>query len=222
MDFIIQLPKSAGFTAILVIVDRFSKLGHFEALKPGFTVKEVARVFIRFVVKLHGFPLTIVSDCDPLFLSRFWRNLFEFSGTKLHYSTAYHPQSDGQIEVVNRTLEQYLRVFTHSHPKLWASYLPWAEFYYNGSFHSSIQMSPHEALYGFPMATLPGYYPGTSTVLEVDDFLRVREILNLELTYYLKQAQTKMKKQADAHRRDKEFNEGDWVLLRVKPYRQRT
>ena len=220
MDFIVQLPKS--FTAILVVVDRFSKSGHFEALKLGFSAKEVARVFIRLVVKLHGFPSTIVSDRDPLFLSCFWRNLFEFSGTRLHYSTAYHPQSDGQTEVVNHTLEQYLRVFTHSHPKLWASYLPWAEFCYNGSFHSSIQMSPHEALYGFPMATLPGYSPVTSTVIEVDDFLRVRDILNSELAYYLQQAQARMKKHANNHRRDKEFNEGDWVLMRIKPYRQRT
>ena len=111
MDFIVQLPKSAGFTAILVVVDRFSKTGHFEALKPRFTAKGVARVFINSVAKLHGFPSTIVTDRDPLFLSRFWHHLFEFSGTKLHYSTAYHPQSDGQTKVVNCSLEQYLRVF---------------------------------------------------------------------------------------------------------------
>ena len=219
MDFIVQLPKSAGFTAILVVVDRFSKTAHFEALKLGFTAKIVARAFINSVVKLHGFPHSIVSDWDPLFLSRFWRHPFEFSGTTLHYSTAYHPQSDGQTEVVNRSVEQYLRVFTHVYPKQWVSYLSWAEFCYNGSYHSSIQMSPHEALYGFPINAIPGYTAGTSEVLEVDSFLRIRDLLNTELTYYLKLAQKKMKKQADCHRRAKELAEGDWVLLKLKPYR---
>ena len=132
MDFIVQLPKSAGFTAILVVVDRFSKTGHFEALRLGFTAKVVAKVFINSIVKLHGFPNSIVTDRDPLFLSCFWQHLFEFNGTNLHYSSTYHPQSDGQTEVVNRSLEQYLRVFSHSYPKQWASYLPWAEFCYNG------------------------------------------------------------------------------------------
>ncbi|KAL1356594.1 hypothetical protein AAHE18_05G195900 [Arachis hypogaea] len=220
MDFIVQLPKSAGYSAILVVVDRFSKTAHFEPLRAGFTASTVARIFIGSVVKLHGFPSSIVSDRDPLFLSRFWRNLFEFSGTHLHYSTAYHPQTDGQTEVTNRSLEQYLRAFSHSQPQQWATFLPWAEFCYNSSYHSAIQMTPHEALHGFPMNLPPGYTPGSSPVLEVDLFLRTREILNDELAYYLHQARRRMKKQADQNRKDKEFKVGDWVLLKLKPYRQ--
>ncbi|QHO43351.1 Transposon Ty3-I Gag-Pol polyprotein [Arachis hypogaea] len=124
MNFIVQLPKSSGYSAIMVVVDRFSEMAHFEALRTGFTASSVAKIFIALVVKLHGFPSIIVSDRDPLFLSRFWCSLFKFSGTQLHYSTGYHPQSDGQTEVTNRSLEQYLRVFTHSQPQLWASFLP--------------------------------------------------------------------------------------------------
>jgi len=91
VDFIMQLPMLEGYTTICVVIDRFSKFAHFLSLKPGFTAKTVAQVFISTVVKLHGFPTSIVSDRDPLFLSKFWRQLFKFSGTQLHYSFAYHP-----------------------------------------------------------------------------------------------------------------------------------
>ena len=83
-------------------------------------------------------------------------------------------------------------------------------------------MTPHKALYGFPMNMVPGYTTRASTVAKVDAFLKIRDILNTELTFYLQRAQAKMKKQADSHRCDKEFSEGDWVLLKLQPYRQRT
>ncbi|XP_020992419.1 uncharacterized protein LOC110278504 [Arachis duranensis] len=98
LNFIVQLPKSAGYTVILVVVDRFTKVGHFTALKPGFTVTNATKAFINYVVKLHGILVTMVSDRDSIFLSKFWKTLFKFSGTKLNYNTAYHPQSDGQTE----------------------------------------------------------------------------------------------------------------------------
>jgi len=146
MDFITQLPRSEGYTAIYVVVDRFSKFAHFMPLKPGFTAKIVAQEFISAVVKLHGFPISIVSDRDPLFLSKFWHQLFKFSGTQLHYSSAYHPQSDGHTEVINRCLEQYLRAHSHGEPHKWVTHLPWAEFSYNTSFHTAITIH-HLRLY---------------------------------------------------------------------------
>ncbi|XP_031284678.1 uncharacterized protein LOC116143371 [Pistacia vera] len=99
MDFIMGLPKAKGVDTISVVVDRLTKYSHFLPLKHPYTAKVVADLFIKEVVRLHGFPRTIVSDQDRVFMSNFWSELFKQSGTQLHMSFAYHPQTDGQTEV---------------------------------------------------------------------------------------------------------------------------
>src|SRR4051812_29820417 len=105
MDFITGMPPSKGYTVIMVVLDRFSKAIHVRALTTGFTAYKVAELFVSIVCKHHGLPKSITSDRDPIFIIRFWKDLFTFSGTLLRMSSAYHPQTGGQIEVMNRTVE---------------------------------------------------------------------------------------------------------------------
>ena len=105
LDFITGLPPYHGHTVILVVVERFSKGIHLGMLTPSHTVHTVACLFIETMAKLHGIPRSLVSDRDPLFVNNFWQELFRLSGTKLRMSSAYHLQSDGQTEVLNRVIE---------------------------------------------------------------------------------------------------------------------
>lgn len=148
MDFISGLPNSQGKDTIWVILDRMSKYAHFIALSHPYSAMSLAQIFLDQFYRLHGLPKSIVSDRDPIFLSTFWKELFKLQGVKLHYSTTYHPQSDGQTEVVNRCLKQYLRCMTGERPKEWAKWIPLAKWWYNTSYHSSIKASPFEVVYG--------------------------------------------------------------------------
>ena len=171
MNFIIGLPLSRGFEVILVVVDRLSKSAHFRALPSQFTAVKTANLFADMVVKLHGFPSSIISYRDPIFMSNFWQKLFDLSGTQLRHSTAYHPQTDGQSEVVNRGLEQYLRAFTQDKPQTWFSFLGWTGFCYNKSYHSNLRMTPFQALYGRLLHIILSYSKGSTLIQALEDIL---------------------------------------------------
>jgi hypothetical protein len=149
MDFIIELPKSEGKSVIMVIVDRLTKYTHFCALSHPFKASTVATAFMETVQKLHGSPKIIVSDIDPIFTGHFWTELFSCLGTQLAHSSSYHPQSDGQTEIVNKCLEYYLRCFVSDKQTQWFKWLPLKEWWYNTSFHTATKMTPFMALYGY-------------------------------------------------------------------------
>ncbi|KAK9913983.1 hypothetical protein M0R45_037782 [Rubus argutus] len=222
MDFIDGLPISQGKNAILVVVDRLSKYGHFVAVTHPYNAASIADTFMREIFRLHGMPRSIVSDRDPIFISHFWKAFHQLQGTQLCHSSAYHPQSDGQTEVVNRSLEHYLRCFVSDRPSSWNELLHWAEWWYNTSHHSTIRMSPFQALYGTPPPSIHRYIPGSTAVHAVDRALRNRDSLLQSLKDHMALAQNRMKQQADKGRTEREFNEGDWVYLKLHPYRQQS
>lgn len=220
MDFIDGLPKSHNWTSIMVVVDRLSKYAHFLPLKHPYTAQSVAQQFTKEIIRLHGLPVNIISDRDPIFCSNFWQEIFTLQGVILNMSTAYHPQSDGQSEVVNRCLETNLRCFCCQQPANWADWLCWAEYYYNTTYHSAIKMTPYEALYGVPPPTFLSYIPGLADNNMVDAQLRSRQEILQELQHNLEAAQNKMVKYANKHRLHVEYQVGDWVYLKLQPYRQ--
>ena len=155
MDFIEKLPKSQGYDTILVVIDRFTKFGHFIRLTHPFTAKSAAQVFLDHVYRLHGLPESINTDIDKVFTSVFWRELFKVMGVELNYSSSYHPQIDGQGERLNQCVESYLRCMTGELPSQWSKWLSLAEWWYNSTYHSSLDMTPFEALYGYKPIPLP-------------------------------------------------------------------
>jgi len=171
MDFVQGLPLSQGHSVILVVVDRLSKYNHFTSLSHPYTAAKVAQLFISNIFKLHGMPTSIISDRDPTFTNALWRELFRLQGTSRKMSTSYHHQTYGQAEIVNKCLDYYLRCFTQDSPRHWTYWLPWAEYWYNTTWHASIQMTPFEAIYGLPPPRLLTYVPGTTLVEAVDEVL---------------------------------------------------
>ena len=182
------------------MVDRLSKYAHFSPLKHPFSAKSIAAIFVRDIVRLHGMPRSIVSDRDKVFLSHFWTELFRMQGTTLSRSTAYHPQSDGQTEVVNRCLETYLRCFSYDKPRSWHSLLSWAEFWYNTTFHASTKMTPFKAVYGRDPPPLIRSGAQSTSVASLEQKLQERDAILDELKYHLTRAQTKMKLAVDGQR----------------------
>ncbi|RVW40754.1 Transposon Tf2-2 polyprotein [Vitis vinifera] len=171
------------------------------------------------IVRLHGIPVSIVSDRDPKFTSQFWQSLQRALGTQLNFSTAFHPQTDGQSERVIQILEDMLRACVLDFGGNWADYLPLAEFAYNNSYQSSIGMAPYEALYGRPCRSpLCWIEMGESRLLGPKIVQETTEKIQL-IKEKLKTAQDRQKSYANKRRRPLEFEEGDWVFVKVSPRR---
>ena len=222
MDFISGLPNTKkGNNAIWVIVDRLTKSAHFLPMKTGNMMRmaPLADLFINEIVSKHGQPVSITSDRDSRFVSRFWKTLLGSMGTKLQFSTAYHPQTDGQSERTIQTLEDMLRACVLDFKVQWDECLPLCEFAYNNSYHSSIGMSPFEALYGRRCRTPVCWeevgtrsFHGPTIVGETSDKVKL-------IQERLETARSRQKSYADTHRRELQFAVGDKVFLKVSPVR---
>jgi hypothetical protein len=149
MDFIVVLPNtSQKHDSMWVIVDRHTKMAYFIPVHTTYTAKKYAEIYLDRIISLREVPKTIISDHGAQFVARFWEHLQATLGTKLVRSSAYHPQTDGQIERVNQILEDMLRDCVIHYDKSWDKCLPLAEFSYNNSYQASLKMAPFEALYG--------------------------------------------------------------------------
>ena len=218
MDFMVHLPKTPrNHDAITVFVDKLTKQAHFVPSTTTATASDVARQFFDNVFRLHGMPTSIVSDRDSKFTSRFWQELHRLMDVKLALSTAYHPQTDGQTEVMNKTLGIMLRAFIDEKQTNWDLLLPAAEFAYNNSVHHSTGHSPFFLNTGqHPRIPSSLLALTTSNVPSVQDFLETQSQALISAKDALQRAQEHQATQADKRRRDHDFKVGDKVLLKAE------
>jgi hypothetical protein len=215
LDFVEALPRVRGKSVILTVVDRFSKYCHFIPLAHPYSAESVAQAFFADIVRLHGVPQSIVSDRDPVFTSNFWKELMRLSGSKLHMTTAFHPQSDGQSESANRVIIMYLRCLTGDRPRDWLRWLPWAEYIFNTAYQSSLRDTPFRVVYGRDPPSLRSYEPGETRVAAVAHTLAERAEFIEDIRLRLEQAQAVQKRHYDRDHRAVSYQVGDWVLLRL-------
>ena len=224
MDFIVALPRTQrGKDSIMVVVDRFSKMSHFVPCHKTEDAVNVACLYFKEVVRLHGVPKTIVSDRDSKFLSHFWRTLWRLMGTKLLFSTSHHPQTDGQTEVTNKTLGALLRGLVSKTGKDWDTKLCHAEFAYNRTPTFATKHSPFEIVYG-----INPYVPIDLIALPKDSYVHgdVRNQaetmvkIHKEVRGNIEKANEAYKKKANKRRKPRLFAPGDlvWVHLRKERF----
>lgn len=214
MDFIVSLPVSkAGHDAVLVVTDRLTKMVVCIPTTTTVTAPATAQLFMQHVFRHFGLPKIIISDRDPRFVSAFWRSLFKCCGTKLAFSSSYHPESDGSTERVNRTLEQVLRCHCSQFGGAWEDHLHWAEFAINSAKHVSTGFSPFHLMYGFEPAVPATLDAGDSKVQSTRDMI-AQMASSLRLAQHnMEKARRQQQKHANKRRRNHVFRVGDQVML---------
>jgi hypothetical protein len=206
-----------GNDSIWVIVDRLTKVAHFIPMRTTYGGDKLAKLYIDNILKIHGVPKSIISDRGAQFVSKFWRSLHQALKTKLDFSSAYHPQTDGQTERVNQVLEDMFRACVLTHGKNWEDSLAVAEFSYNNGYHTSLKKAPFEVLYGRKCRMSLMWLEVGDCVIESLDFIKATREKIAEIRENLWITQSRQKSYANKRRRELEFEVGDHIYLKVSP-----
>jgi hypothetical protein len=213
MDFITQLPKTAsGYDAILVVVDRLTKMAKFVPTTTDVSAKETAALFLREVFRVFGMPQELITDRDPRFTGKFFAEICRLLGVKQCLSTAYHPQSDGHTERMNRVLEDMLRHYVNPRGTDWDEFLPAVEFAVNSAWQESVRAAPFFLNYGRHPRGPAGPRVQSDVPQARDMRVRLQQALK-DAKSCLSAAQSRQKAYADRHRQPLDFEVGDNVLL---------
>jgi hypothetical protein len=223
LDFVTGLPPAKDnsgcvFDAVLVIVDRFSKMAIYIPALKTWDAKQFAESYFNHVILRYGIQKGIVSDRGSIFTSTFWTEICYQLQVKRRLSTAFHPQTDGQTERQNQTMEQYLRMFTTDAQDNWALLLPTAQFAYNNSIHESTKLTPFYAVYGkHPLLSVPP--EDSRREGEVPDAVnRVQRMHSARASAkeQLRRAQEYQSRYYNNKHKPEVFHQGDLVLLSTK------
>jgi hypothetical protein len=219
MDFFMGLPPTSRRSdSIMVVADRFSKMAHFVACKKMHDASSITGLYFKDINKLHGLSSSIVSDRDSKFLAHFWRTLWKKLGTNLNYSTSFHPQTDWQMEVVNRSLGNLLCCLIKENPREWEAILPLAEFAFNASINKTTPSSPFEVVYGLQPVGVADLLPlplSTKSNLKALDMVQHMQQVHQAIQQKIQEANAKYKARVDQSKRQLLFENGDlvWVYL---------
>ncbi|GJW90037.1 putative reverse transcriptase domain-containing protein [Tanacetum coccineum] len=203
--------------AIWVIVDRLTKSAHFIPIRATDSMETLTRLYIKEIVSRHGVPISIISDRDCHFTSRFWRSLQNALGTHLDMSTAYHPETDGQSERTIQTLKNMLQSCVIDFRKGWDKHLPLVELSYNNSYHASIKAAPFETLYGRKCRSPVCWTKVGDSQLTGPKIIQETNEKIVQIRQRLQAARDRQRSYANVRRKPLEFQVGDRVMLKVSP-----
>ncbi|KAL0556122.1 hypothetical protein IC582_004632 [Cucumis melo] len=218
MGFMTGLPRTLkGYTVIWVVVDRLTKSTHFILGKSTYTASKWGQLYMTEIVRLHGVPVSIISDRDARFTSKFWKRLQLALGTRLDLSTSFHPQTDGQTERLNQILEDMLRACVLEFSGSWDSHLHLIKFIYNNSYQATIGMAPFEALYGRCCRSPVCWGEiGEQRLLGLE-LVQTTNAAIQKIRARILTTQSKQKSYVDVRRKDIKFDVGEMVFLKVAP-----
>ncbi|KAA8899042.1 hypothetical protein TRICI_006410 [Trichomonascus ciferrii] len=220
IDFVGGLPTSRGCGFIMVVVDRLTKRAHFIPCRKDVTGAKATEYYLHYIFRLHGVPKSIVSDRDIRFVADFWKTLHKILGTQLKFSTANHPQTDGQTERVNRTLNQLLRSYCYYQHDAWVAFLAMVEFAYNNSYQCSIGTTPFIADLGYSPRTpeMNNTFRMSRVSPPAEDFATKLDAILQRSRDAISQSQKTQEANANSHRRDVAFHVGEKVLVNREAY----